>query len=192
MSSSSPAKRRSRGKGAALLTSRNKRNLTLAAKWACYFLLLLVAATLQTTPGFLTIGQVRPIFILPLCLAVAMVEGEYPGAFFGAVGGLLWDFTAGRPGGLLALELLFICFGAAILVELYLRLNAMNFVLVSGLCALVVTGVDFLFFYAMPGYEGAAARYFELVLPMVVFTAALSPVSLWAAGRVYRRFPPAE
>ena len=56
----------------------------------------------------------------------------------------------------------------------------MNFVLVSGVCAVLVTGVDFLFFYAMPGYTGAAARYFEVVLPIAVFTAALSPVSLWA------------
>lgn len=170
------------------MTSRAKRNLTLAAKWAGYFVLLLVAATLQTTPGFLSLGQVRPIFILPLCLAVAVCEGEYAGAFFGAVGGLLWDFTAGRPGGLLALGLLFVCFGAAILVELYLRLNAMNFILVSGLCTLLVTGVDFLFYYLMPGHAGAAARYFEVVLPIVVFTAALSPAALWAVRRLGGRF----
>ena len=84
--------------------------------------------------------------------------------------------------------MLCVCFGAAILVSLYLRLNSMNFVLVSGVCAVLVTGVDFLFFYAMPGYAGAAARYFEVVLPIAVFTAALSPVSLWAARRVNRRF----
>lgn len=170
------------------MTSRSKRDLMLAGKWAGYFVLLLLAATLQTTPGFLVLGEIRPVFILPLCLAVAVCEGEYPGAFFGAVGGLLWDFTSGRPGGLLALELLFVCFGAAILVELYLRLNSMNFVLVSGVCALLVTGVDFLFFYAMPGYAGAAGRYFEVVLPIAVFTAALSPLSLWAARWVHRRF----
>ena len=170
------------------MTSRSKRNLMLAGKWASYFVLLMVAATLQTTPGFLVLGEIRPVLILPLCLAVAVCEGEYPGAFFGAVGGLLWDFTAGRPGGLLGLGMLCVCFGAAILVSLYLRLNSMNFVLVSGVCAVLVTGVDFLFFYAMPGYAGAAARYFEVVLPIAVFTAALSPASLWAARWVNRRF----
>ena len=76
------------------MTSRSKRNLMLAGKWASYFVLLLVAATLQTTPGFLVLGEIRPVFILPLCLAVAVCEGEYPGAFFGAVGGLLWDYSA--------------------------------------------------------------------------------------------------
>ena len=63
------------------MTSRTKRNLRLTAKWALYLVILLVALTGQTTPGFLTIGQVRPIFILPVCLAVAVYEGEYAGAF---------------------------------------------------------------------------------------------------------------
>ena len=53
------------------MTSRRKRNLMLAGKWAGYFVLLLLAATLQTTPGFLVLGEIRPVFILPLCLGVA-------------------------------------------------------------------------------------------------------------------------
>ena len=54
------------------MTSRRKRNLILLAKWACYFLILLIAATLQSLPGFLSIFGVRPLFILPVCLAVAI------------------------------------------------------------------------------------------------------------------------
>lgn len=169
------------------MMSRTRRNLITLAKWACYFLILLLAATLQTTPGFLTIGQVRPVFILPVCLAVAMFEGEYSGAFFGAVGGLLWDLTAGRVVGLLALGVMAVCFLAAILVQLYLRSGAMNFVLVSGCASLLITGVDFLFYYLMPGYAGAAQRYFGVVLPMVIFTAALAPLSLMAVRFVWCR-----
>jgi len=36
---------------------------------------------------------------------VAVYEGEFAGALFGAVGGLLWDYTAGRTVGMLALGL---------------------------------------------------------------------------------------
>lgn len=174
------------------MTSRSKRNLRLTAKWALYFLILLVAVTAQTTPGFLTLGQVRPIFILPVCLAVAVCEGEYAGAFFGAVGGLLWDYTAGRVAGLLAIGLMVVCFTAAILVQLYLRTSAMNFILVSGCACLLVTGVDFLFYYLMPGYAGAAQRYFGVILPMTVFTAALSPLAMLAVRAVFRRLTPEE
>ena len=78
------------------MTSRRKRNLILLAKWACYFLILLIAATLQSLPGFLSIFGVRPLFILPVCLAVAIYEGEYPGALLAVAGGFLWDWTASR------------------------------------------------------------------------------------------------
>ncbi len=61
-------------------------------------------------PGLLQLGQAKPLFILPLCLAVAVYEGEFAGALFGAVSGLLWDYTAGRTVGMLALELLLLCF----------------------------------------------------------------------------------
>ena len=48
------------------MTSRRKRNLILLAKWACYFLILLIAATLQSLPTFLSIFGVRALFILPV------------------------------------------------------------------------------------------------------------------------------
>ena len=43
----------------------------LVLKWICYTLLLLLGAALQTAPGFLTIGAAKPVFILPVCVAVA-------------------------------------------------------------------------------------------------------------------------
>ena len=116
------------------MTSRRKRNLILLAKWACYFLILLIAATLQSLPGFLYIFGVRPLFILPVCLAVAIYEGEYPGALLAVAGGFLWDWTASRVGGLMALSLMAICFAAAVVVELYLRVNTVNFILVNAAC----------------------------------------------------------
>ena len=81
------------------MESRFKRNMELAGKWGIYGLLLLAAAVLQTTPGLLNIGSVKPVFILPVCLAVALCEGPYAGALFGAVGGLVWDLSAGRTTG---------------------------------------------------------------------------------------------
>lgn len=170
------------------MTSRSRRNLIVAIKWACYALVLLVAATLQTTPGLFVLGGVRPVFILPVCLGVAVYEGEYPGAAFGAVGGLLWDFTAGRVSGLLAIEVMFACFAAAILVELYLRVNTMNFVIINGCGGLLLLSLDFLFYYYMQGYASPASRYFSVVLPMVVFSAALSPFAMLIVQRIHRRF----
>ncbi len=175
-------------KGVTPVTSRRKRNLILTMKWGSYAMLLLLAATLQSIPGFLQIAGVRPLFILPLCLAVAIYEGEYVGAFFGMAGGFLWDWTAGRIGGLMALGLLAVCFTASLVVELYLRVNFVNFILVSGACSLLMVTMDFLFYYLMPAYSGAMQRYFTVMLPMAVYTAVLSPIAMicvrWVKGHI--------
>ena len=93
------------------MESRRMRSRSQILKWVCYVLGLFVCAALQTTPGLFQLGQAKPLFILPLCLAVAVYEGEFAGALFGAVGGLLWDYTAGRTVGMLGLELLLLGFG---------------------------------------------------------------------------------
>lgn len=170
------------------MTSRRKRNITITVKWLVYFVILLVAATLQSTPGFLQFGNVKPLFILPVCLAVAIYEGEYSGAFFGVFGGLMWDWTAGRVSGLMALGVMIICFVAAIVVEMYLRLNYVNFILVNFACCMLVASTDFLFYYAMPGYSGAWMRYATVVVPMAVVSAILSPLAMIGVRWVKKHF----
>ena len=165
------------------MESRRKRSRSQLLKWGCYVLALFVCAALQTTPGLFQLGQAKPLLVLPLCLAVAVFEGEFAGALLGTVGGLLWDYAAGRTVGMLALELLLLCFGVSVLVQLYLQVNPGNFAAVNTITALLVLSLDWLFFYYMPGYSGAASRWLWFVLP----TAALSvPVCFPLFGVVRR------
>ena len=76
--------------------------------------------------------------------------------------------------------------------DLYLRVNTVNFILVNAACCLLVTGMDFLFYYLMPSYPGAAGRFLTQVLPMVIYTAALSPLSMMAVRWVAGRFVPEQ
>lgn len=165
------------------MESRRMRSRSQILKWVCYAVALFVCAALQTTPGLLQLGQAKPLFILPLCLAVAVYEGEFAGALFGAVSGLLWDYTAGRTVGMLALELLLLCFAVSAVMQLYFKNSAANFALIASAAALLVLTLDWLFFYYMPGYSGAASRWLWFVLP----TAALSvPVCFPLFGVVRR------
>lgn len=165
------------------MESRRMRSCSQILKWVCYAVALFVCAALQTTPGLLQLGQAKPLFILPLCLAVAVYEGEFAGALFGAVSGLLWDYTAGRTVGMLALELLLLCFAVSAVMQLYFKNSAANFALIASAAALLVLTLDWLFFYYMPGYSGAASRWLWFVLP----TAALSvPVCFPLFGVVRR------
>ena len=169
------------------MTSRHERNLRLFFKWFCYSMVLLLGAVLQTTPGFLSVGSVKPVFVLPVCLAVALCEGAWAGALFGAAGGLLWDLLAGRTVGLLAISCMLLCFGAALVVESYLKINNMNFVLISGSCCLAVTCMDFLFNYVMRGYPGSGSHFWGAVMPVCVFTAAVSPLVFWLIHLICQR-----
>ena len=165
------------------MESRRKRSRSQLLKWGCYVLALFVCAALQTTPGLFQLGQAKPLLVLPLCLAVAVFEGEFAGALLGTVGGLLWDCTAGRTVGMLALELLLLCFAVSAVMQLYFKNSAANFALIASAAALLVLTLDWLFFYYMPGYSGAASRWLWFVLP----TAALSvPVCFPLFGVVRR------
>ena len=106
--------------------------------WCCYVLGLFVCAALQTTPGLFQLGQAKPLLLLPLCLAVSVCEGEFAGALFGMVCGLLWDYTAGRTVGMLALEMMLLCFAVGVLVQLYLQSAPGNFAVISAAAALLV------------------------------------------------------
>lgn len=170
------------------MESQRERRIRMAAKWACYIGLLILAATLQTMPGLLTVGGAKPLFILPLCMAVALFEEEHSGALFGAVGGLLWDYTAGRTAGLLALGLLTLCFAAALVEQLYLQNKLSNYVMLTAAATFITLNCDFLFFYAMREYPGGGAYYVSTLLPTLVFTAVLCPAAFCAVRAVWRRW----
>ena len=170
------------------MESRRKRSRSQLLKWGCYVLALFVCAALQTTPGLFQLGEAKPLLVLPLCLAVAVFEGEFAGALLGTVGGLLWDYAAGRTVGMLALELLLLCFGVSVLVQLYLQVNPGNFAAVSTMTALVVLSLDWLFFYYMPGYSWALSRWLTFVLPSAVMTLVPSLVLFSLVRRIYNEF----
>lgn len=170
------------------MESQRKRRRILATRWLCYVLILLGAAALQTTPGLFTIGEFKPYFILAVCLAVAFQEGEFYGALFGAVGGLLWDYTAGRTVGMLGISMLFLCFLCSVLVQLYLKPSRINFFLLNLACGFVLLSMDFLFHDLMRGYASAGRRYLLVILPEVLVSAVLSPLILRLVRRVSRKY----
>lgn len=170
------------------MESRRKRSRGQIVKWICYALLGLLCAVLQTTPGLFQFGAAKPLWLLPLALAVAVFEGEFAGAVFGAVCGLMWDWLAGRTVGMLALELLLLCFALSVLVQVYLQGSTWNFALISTGTALVVLSLDWLFFYYMPGYSWALSRWLTFVLPSAMMTLVPSLVLFSLVRHIYSAF----
>ena len=170
------------------MESRRKRSRSQRLKWGCYILLLVVCTVLQTMPGLFQFGAAKPLWLLPLCLAVSAAEGEFAGAVFGAVCGLMWDYTAGRTVGMLALELMILSFAVSAVVQLYLKDTAQNFLLIAAGCAVLVLACDWPFFYYMPGYSGAWNRFLWFVLPSAVLSIPVSLPIYWAARKIRIEF----
>jgi len=170
------------------MESRRKRKSSQILKWVCYALLLLVCTVLQTTPGLFQLGSAKPLYLLPLCLAAAVFEGEFAGAIFGAVCGLMWDYTAGRTIGMLALELMILCFALSAVVQLYFKTSVPNFLLLNTLGAMVVLTLDWLFFYYMPGYSDVLGRYLRVVLPSMAMTLPVCWLTFRWAERISEEF----
>ena len=170
------------------MESRRRRSRSQLLKWGCYVLALFVCAALLFLFGLFLLGQAKPLLVLPLCLAVAVFEGEFAGALFGTVGGLLWDYTAGRTVGMLALELLLMCFALSVLVQLYLQGSTWNFALISMVTAALVLSLDWLFFYYMPGYSWAGSRWLTFVLPSAGLTLLPSLVLFRLVRRIHEEF----
>ena len=170
------------------MESRRRRKSSQIKKWVCYALLMLLCTVLQTMPGLFQLGSAKPLYLPPLCLAAALFEGEFAGAIFGAVCGLMWDYTAGRTVGMLALELMALSFLLSAVVQLYLQNTPQNFAALAGGAALLVLACDWLFFYYMPGYSGALERLVWFVLPSAVLTLPVSLPIYWAARRISTEF----
>lgn len=170
------------------MESRRKRKRSQITKWVCYALLMLLCTVLQTLPGLFRLGEAKPLWLLPLALAVAVEEGEFAGGIFGAVCGLMWDYTAGRTAGLLAFELLLLCFLLSAVMQLYFKTSAANVALLETAAVLLVLSLDWLFFYYMPGYSWALSRWLTFVLPSAMMTLVPSLMLFSLVRHIYSAF----
>ena len=165
-------------------------------KHAVYTLLLLLFYVLQTTPGFLAIHGIMPIWVAPAAIAIAMLEGEFVGGLYGAVAGLLCDSGAvPRPaGGGSALFgfhgffLTLLCVAAGLLVIYMMRCNLLSCILFVLVGIALQNSVEFLFAYGMWGHENVWKLYLYGTLPVVIYSVAITPLPFWVVRWVHRKF----
>ena len=161
-----------------------KIQLIIAAKWALYVLLVFLASILQGTPGLFVLFSVKPVWILPVCVAVSAMEGEYEGAFLGAFGGLMWDLSAGNVAGFFAILLAFSCFCTGYLFKMYFRQTRINIILISGGATIFMFMADFLFNYLLRNYSGVGNILLFQMIPTILYTALISPLPFWAVKKI--------
>ncbi|MEG2053488.1 MAG: rod shape-determining protein MreD, partial [Oscillospiraceae bacterium] len=101
---------------------------------------------------FALASEIKPVLIVTICVAVALTEFEFSGAIFGAVGGMMWDISAGRQAGFFTITLMICCFFIGYSVRVFFRSNYFNIMVMTFATMFVVTALDFLFGYVIFNY----------------------------------------
>ena len=164
-----------------------KHTLT-AGKYLLYFLALVLLYVLQSTPGFLSLWGVKPFLVIPAAVAIAMYEGEFVGALYGALGGMVCDLGANTFYGFYTITLFLYCTAVG-LALIYLMKNDVKSAV---LCCLGYVGamalIEYLFYYLLYAYPGSWQVLLFSLLPRALFTCLLMPLFYLGERYLFQRF----
>ncbi|MBC8571346.1 rod shape-determining protein MreD [Zongyangia hominis] len=157
-------------------------------KWGIYLLLVLFCYVLQTTTSLFVVFGVKPLLLVPLVVCIAMFEGEFSGAIFGALAGLYCDLGAGQLFGSNGLVLMLCCFAAGLLVHVLMRPTLTTCLILSG-GTLVVRGFfDFFFNLALWDYDGISRILLTSILPVILYSLIVTPLFYYFIRKLSNRF----
>jgi cell shape-determining protein MreD len=174
------------------MPTKRSKTIVITGKHVVYGVLLLLFYVIQTTPRLFEIAGVKPVWVLPLAIAVAMHEGEFTGGVYGALAGLLCD-TGGF--GLFGFNGFIFCLGAVAAGLLIIYLMQCN----VGGCMLFVLVIMFLrgsigymFAYGIWDFENVWRIYLTHTMPIAVYTAVAAMPVYYLVRTIYRRFAEEE
>ncbi len=153
-------------------STRNK----LILKWIVLGVFILFVFTLQSTPSFLEIFEVKPILLLPLAISIAMFEGEWVGGLVAMACGLLWDMAGEAPFGSYGFLCLTVGVATGLLLKLLLRNEWFNCLFLVFSASAIIISLEFLFTYAIRDYTDVGQIFLTKHLPTIFYTSLVSPI----------------
>ena len=143
-------------------------------KYGLYALLVFFLYVLQTTPDLFSVSGIKPLLVLPACMAVAVYEGAFVGGLFGFFSGFLCDTGAETLFGFNALFFLVFCAGAGFLATYALRRSLLNGMLLCLSALFLLLGAEFFFTYFLYDYEGLSSFFYLDIAPQVLYSSLFS------------------
>ncbi len=145
-------------------------------RWVFYVVELLLLYLLQTTEAVPAVYGVRPLLLVGAAMSIALFEGDIPGLAAGIAAGLLMDMGGAEVLGVHALML-----GVAgyVLGSMTMELFKSNLPVLLLAMAVVVPAVgalEWLIFFVLPGYPGAAYAMQTHYAPQMLYTFAMTPL----------------
>ena len=154
----------------------NSRKLAIekTIKYVLLCLVVFVLFILQGTPGFLSVFGVKPVFLIPFCINLAMLEEENYTLIVYVMAGLLFELSAGRIVGLYTIPLIIACAISMIMVKFIFQPNYRNSMAMSFISTFVILSLDFFFNYIIQGHKGIFIIYFKTVVLCSIYSTLFS------------------
>ena len=144
-----------------------------------YSVIMLMLYVAQTTPGFLSIGNVRPILVFPFAVCVAMFDSYLAGGLFGLFAGILCDTSVSMIFGLQSILYLAVCAAVGLIIVYYMQPSVINSLIFVGCGLSIKLLLEFFFSFFMWGYENIHIVLVSHMLPLLAYTlAATLPIFL--------------
>ena len=159
----------------------------IIAKYLSYGLLAVLMFHLQSASHLFSIAGVRPMLVISLAMAVAVLERELSSGLFAIFAGYLCDLFSYYPMGFYMFSLFICSIASCLLVRNYLR---SSWPVCLGLTAGTVLAIRLLplfFRYFLPGNPGGVHELLAHDLPMAAYTAVMS-IPLFFLARYIKRY----
>ena len=166
----------------------NRRHWTLIFKYISYALILIFLHILQSTPSFLSIMGIKPILSFPMIVCIAMFDGEFIGGLFGAFAGLLYGLDSPIIFGFHGVMWLISCVVIGLVIIYIMRLTLPNCMLLTLVAVTFSCLMEYLFLYAIWGYDHVGRIFLMTTLPTILYTAAFSPLFFILFRRLHAFF----
>ena len=168
----------------------NSRKLAIekTIKYVLLCLVVFVLFILQGTPGFLSVFGVKPVFLIPFCINLAMLEEENYTLIVYVMAGLLFELSAGRIVGLYTIPLIIACAISMIMVKFIFQPNYRNSMAMSFISTFVILSLDFFFNYIIQGYKGIFIIYFKTVVLCSIYSTLFSVLYYKIISAIKARF----
>lgn len=157
-----------------------KRRLWLTAKYLTYTLTTILLYAIQTAPGLFSVKGIRPMWVIPFAVGIAMCEEALSASLFGMLAGLLCDLGTQSLFGFNGLLMLAGCCAISLLATHLVKANWKSALLLGGALAAARALLEFFFFYLIWGYEKVHLIFIHSVIPTLLYTGLLTPLFLWA------------
>ena len=144
------------------------------AKYSIFVFAVFILYVLQSTPGFLSVFGIKPVFILPFCIVLAMTDESWQAGIVFIVGGLLTDLSSGRIVGIYSILLILICFMAFLAVKFFFKPNLRNIFFYTLFAMVLMLSLDFFFSFMFRDYTGKILYYIKHVLLVCLYSSAFS------------------